>query len=65
MSDAEPDFTLQDLQTIIQALEETNAALLQAMKPLPFSLFIQGASPQTETNWLERQYLLPDAKVSR
>ena len=50
-------FTPQDLCVLFNAVMQAKAK--------PFCLFIQGASPASEIEWLESVYALPDAKVSR
>jgi len=57
MSEGEPLFNLRDVQQLVNAIMDAQS--------IPFHLFIQGASPTTETAWLEQQFLLPSAKADR
>jgi len=63
-----PEFTMDDLVKITEALAHVNLLWndsLPRTQSRPFCLFIQGASPASEIEWLESVYALPDAKVSR
>lgn len=69
MSDSEPAFNLQDVQELVAAMHRlTQLQIEQALQQqaaVPFCLLIQGASPQTETEWLEREFEKPSAEGER